>query len=148
MNARSPYFFDSLAPDLAQTAANAGSILAKCTVYPWLVTVTYRTPEGVTRLDRQVIEALMSEAPDPLAFVPDGCEFMRADVFPATRFDDMNDAGRARYRPEYRAYLMWRKAKALGKAVGELVPWVDVDPVLIDENAERWVKPVGRYCGE
>lgn len=150
MNARldSPYYFDAPVGDLAAVAANAGAVLARCTVYPWMVVVTYRDAAGNVAMVRQVVEGLLSEPPCATGYVPEGGELMRADIFPATRFEDMNDTGRARYRPEYRAFLMWRKAKALGKAVAQMVPWTEYDPILIDETVERWVKPACRYAGD
>lgn len=154
MSARvdSPYYFDSpvaaLAADLATVAANAGAVLARCTLYPWMVVVTYRDAAGNVAMVRQVVEGLLSEPPCATGYVPDGAEFMRGDVFPATRFDDMTPETRARYKAEYRDYLMWRKAKAYGKTVVQLVPWVDYDAVMLDESVERWVMPFARWSEE
>ena len=78
---------------------------------------------------------------------PDG-RVLRCDVFPAIRFDDFAENTRLRYRAQYRAFLMWRKARAADKSPAALVPWVDYDPIAIDETVERWVRPAGRYAGD
>lgn len=133
--------------------------LERCTFYPWIVQVAYRErvayPDGstVTEFPRyreriEVVQATLLDPPDELQFVPEGAEFLRADVFPATRFDDMTPLVRANYKRHYRAFLMWRKAHALGKPVAQLQPWTDYDPVLVDENCERWACPGVRYAGD
>lgn len=147
---------NSLANELVATAAQSADILARCTLYPWIVTVHYvrhewRRDGGRAPIFEQriaVVQGTLADMPDAAAFMPDGAEFHKADVFPAPRFDDMKPEQRQRYRAQYRAFLMWRKAHAFGKTVEQLQPWTDYDPVLIDESVERWAKPFGRYCGD
>lgn len=144
MNARHPA---SLAPafavEHATSAFAASGALARCTLVPWIVTVEWyegEVPTGRTVIDVQVLERALIEAPAAEDLVPAGCDFLRADVFPASRFDDMNAELRHRYRRQYAAYLMWRKAKAIGKTVREMVPWVDFDPPHDEMRMLRWVK--------
>jgi hypothetical protein len=136
------------ANDLLASLANQAAILEKCTVYPWVVAVGYHFTPGVHHLGLHITERRMSDAPDPLGFLPAGAELNRAEVLPAARLDDMPARGRERYKPHYRAYLMWRKAKAIGKQPVELQSWADYDPVLIEEDVQRWAAPGVRFGGE
>ena len=130
MNARPPL---ELAQAL-QPALNAGSILDRCTLHAWVVTVGYRVG-GQYQESRQILQATLLDMPDATLLMPEGAEFARADL-------------RTRYRPQYRAYRMWRKARACGKTAEQLVPWIDFDPTAIDDAVDRWARPVGHYCGD
>lgn len=141
----SPYFFDAGLPELA---ASAGDILANCTIYPWVIIVRYVDSQGRLQIVRHIVESSLVNEPIGADLVPDGALQPHVHTFPATFFDDMSTEGRIRYRQEYKAFLMWRRAKALGKAVADLAPWADFDPIHIDESVERWVKPVGRCAGD
>lgn len=48
---------------------------------------------------------------------------------------------------EIRLALLEDIAKGLGKTVNELVPWVDFDPITLDETAWRLVRP-GNWTGD
>lgn len=138
MNARLP---STLAPAFA--VEHATSALVRCTLVPWIVTVEWyegERPTGRTVTSIRVIERPLLEAPAAEDLVPAGCDFLRADVFPASRFDDMSIGTRHRYGRQYQAYLLWRKAKAIGKAVADMKPWVDFDPPHDEMRMLRWAK--------
>lgn len=129
-------------------AERSGSALAAATPWPWIVAVEYILDERYTSSVR-VVQARASDRPCPLGLIPKGARLLRAEVYPATRFDDLpaGRAARERYERHYTAYLMWRNAMAVGKPVAELVPWRDYDPIGIDTAAQRWVDPM-RYWGD
>lgn len=137
-------------PDLAEflrPMLAAGSILDRATIMPWIIAGSYARPDGSIEQYIVVEHALLTEQPDPAQYLPVGVVEHSADVFPATRFDDMPPLVRARYRRHYRAYLLARKARAMGKAAADMVPWSDYDPIAIDEAAERWACST-RYAGD
>lgn len=112
----------------------------RATLWPFVITLRYRGADGQATLLREVVERPAGVAPLGMDLLPaDALELFRADVLPASRFDDMTPHVRGLYAAEYRAYLMWRKAKALGKAVAELKPWTDYDPISDDGRVHRWV---------
>ncbi len=141
---------------IAISPANTAAILARCTLWPWIITVHYvrkewRRDGGSARYYEQrieILQATLADMPEASDLVPEGCEFQKADVFPATRFDDMAIDVRQRYKQQYRAFLCWRKARAADKSPAELVPWVDFDPVDLDETCERWARPACRLAGD
>jgi hypothetical protein len=141
--------------DLVMAAARGAQAIERATLWPWIVTVGYSVTtvadDGarVTRYGQrtEVVQSTLAEIPDATALMPEGADFLRADVFPATRFDDMSAETREKYRTHYQAFLMWRRAHALGKTVADLVPWVDYDAVFIDESVQRWAFGAQRYCG-
>lgn len=121
---------------------SAGAIaLEKATLWPFVVTVTYRQG-GQVSMQRTVVQRAASNPPQGEDVLPADAEFMRADVLPAIRFADMAPGLRSRYAVEYRTFLLWRKAQALGKSAEALVSWTDYDPVSIDAAVYRWA------CGE
>lgn len=122
-----------------QLARNARA-LELATLYPFVVTIHGQREGKFTVLIREVVQAPMHAPPIAEDFVPEGCVVGRADIFPASRFDDMSLQVRARYRSEYQEYLMWRKAWSLQKPRAELVPWVDYDCILLEGNVARWAK--------
>jgi hypothetical protein len=124
------------------------SLIERATVYPWIVQFTYSTTQRVGMFGLRVVQAPMHAPPHAENFIPEGAELLREDIFPASRFEDMTQGRRERYRSHYRAFLMWRKAHALGKTVEDLSPWVDYDAALIDETVERWVHRGVRFAGD
>jgi hypothetical protein len=136
------------ANDLLAGLANQAQILERATAHPWVVAVGYSFTPGVYQLGINIVERRMSDAPDPLGYLPAGAELNRYEVFPAARFDDMPASSRYKWKPHYRAYLMWRKAKAIGKQPAELQSWAEYDPVQIDEDVQRWASPGMRFGGE
>ena len=128
-------------------AADAAAAVARATLWPWIVEVCWSRAEGIGQRTITVVQAPMHAPPSAEDHVPADAQLLRADVFPATRFEDMTPHVRLNYRQHYRAFLTWRKAHALGKAVDALQPWDELDPVLIDENVERWAKADTRYSG-
>ena len=137
---------DALLPALAAGAV----IAAKYTIWPWVVTVNYtlRDSKGKSYPEQRIVVVMapMSAAPDALDLMPDGATFLRADVFPATRFEDMGPDARMRYKEQYRAFLMHRKARAFGMEPDQMVPWEHYDPVMIDETVQRWAKQLGYWA--
>lgn len=125
-------------PHLELIAAGARA-LEKATLWPFVVTVTYRQAGQVSTL-RTVVQRAASNPPHGDDVLPADAEFMRADVLPAMRFADMAVGLRSRYAAEYKAFLMWRKGRAIGKSVDALVPWVEYDPVMIDAEVYRWTR--------
>lgn len=125
--------------ELSRTLENA-------TLWPWVLKLTY-TLHGGQVTSTHIVESVIAQPPNELEFLPDGAEAVTADVFPASRFDDMPLPTRARYAPQYRAFLLWRAAKAIGKQVADMRPWVDYDPVGKDERVQSWLRP-GRRLGD
>lgn len=80
--------------------------------------------------------------------VPDDAQSWKRDVLPAHLLDTMRPENRQAYREQYRAFLMWRKAHALGMRPADLAPWVEYDPAAIDEDVLRWLNPTTRYAGD
>jgi hypothetical protein len=132
----------------AMNPANTAAITERCTLWPWVIKLTYLTASGCTETSTTILQSTAADAPQPEALLPHGAELLRSDVFPATRFENMRADVRDRYKPQYRAFVMWRKARAADKSQAEMQPWVDYDPIAIDESVERWARPVGRYCGD
>ena len=120
--------------------------LDNATLWPWVITLRY-TLNGERQQSVHIVQSTAGNPPDELQFVPDGAENVGADVFPASRFDDMDLAVRTNYAPQYRAFLMWRAAKAIGKRPEDMRPWVDFDPIGNDERVQSWLRP-GRYLGD
>lgn len=111
----------------------------RATLWPFVATLVYRLNGQVTT-ERKVVEAPASERPEGEDLIPAGAEYLRADVMPAARFDDMRASVRGNYTAEYRAYLMWCKAKSKGKTVAQLVAWEDYDPISTDGRVHRWTQ--------
>jgi hypothetical protein len=140
---------------LERIVENAASALARSTLYPFVVSVRYQhtvTADGATYprvvFDSRVIEAPLTEQPTGDELVPDGAKLLWKRVICGAQFDDMSRQQRSDHAPEYRQILMWRKAKAVGKARDAMVPWTDYDPVGMDETLERWLNPGVRYAGD
>jgi len=126
----------------------SGAIKAIASSAPWVVTIDFRFDKlAADGSDFEVAhERIIAVQASPLAEMPDveelmpvGATFLRADVFPATKFDRMPVDVRDRYAAHYRAYLMWRKAIAAEKGVDDLVDGVDYSSRLVDEQTDRWV---------
>lgn len=123
-----------------------GRKLENATLWPWVLKLTY-TLHGGQVTSTHIVESAVSQPPNELEFLPDGAESVTADVFPASRFDAMSLATRPRYAPQYRAFLLWRAAKAIGKQPCDMRPWVDYDPCGKDERVQSWLRP-GRHLGD
>lgn len=99
----------SMVPALA-----AGAFIGRVTSWAWVIDLSYRIQRAHGMSSERIVvieEAPMTAAPDPLEQIPAGAEFLRADVFPATRFDDMPKPARDRYRLHYRIFVQWRRAR-------------------------------------
>ena len=112
----------------------------------WVLRLTY-TLKGGQVTSTHIIESGVCVPPNELDYLPDDAEAVTADVFPASRFETMPLPTRARYAPQYRAWLIWRAAKAIGKKPEDMRAWVDYDPVGKDERVQSWLRP-GRYIGD
>lgn len=120
--------------------------LENATLWPWVLKLTY-TLHGGQVTSTHIVESAVRQPPNELEYLPAGAEQVTADVFPASRFDDMPLPTRARYAPQYRAFLLWRKAKAMGRSVNDMRPWSDFDPVAHDERVTRWIRPTA-FAGD
>ena len=139
----------ALAKTLAEQAAAMHTVIDRAASLPYVITI--RAPDADNAwhcVAMQVVESAPGAIPDPLQLVPPGVDEFSVDMLPASRFEGMPVAIRQRYATQYRAYLMWRKARAIGKALKDMKPWVDHDPIDDDERVQRWLKPIGRYCGD
>jgi hypothetical protein len=135
--------------DALRPAIDAGAIIERATLWPWIVDACWSRTQGIGQRSVSVVQAPMHQPPQAEDHIPADAQLLRADVFPATRFDDMTPTVRVVYRSQYSAFLMWRKAHALGKTVAELQPWTDYDPVTVDEAVQRWINPsVVRFSGD
>ena len=112
----------------------------------WVLRLTY-TYQGGQVTSTHIVESAVRQPPNELEYLPAGAEQVTADVFPASRFDDMPVASRPRYAPQYRAFLLWRAAKAIGKRPEDMRPWVDYDPCGKDDRVQSWLRP-GRFLGD
>lgn len=126
----------------------SGAIRAIESALPWLVTVDFRVkqPRNDGAGDEWKHDRVITVEMSPLAAMPDiepmlprGAEFLRADIFPITRFDRMPLDVRDRYTSHYRVYLMWRRAVALDCDVVALVDGENYSSRAIDETVQRWV---------
>ena len=120
--------------------------LENVTLWPWVLRLTY-TYQGGQVTSTHIVESAVRQPPNELEYLPAGAEQVTADVFPASRFDDMPVASRPRYAPQYRAFLLWRAAKAIGKRPEDMRPWVDYDPCGKDDRVQSWLRP-GRFLGD
>ena len=120
--------------------------LENATLWPWVLKLTY-TLAGGQVTSTHIVESSVRQPPNELEYLPAGAEAVTADVFPASRFDDMPLPTRARYAPQYRAFLLWRAAKAIGKRPEDMRAWVDYDPVGKDDRVQSWLRP-GRFLGD
>lgn len=120
--------------------------LENATLWPWVLRLTY-TYQGGQVTSTHIVESAVRQPPNELDYLPAGAEAVTADVFPASRFDDMPVASRPRYAPQYRAFLLWRAAKAIGKRPEDMRAWVDYDPVGKDDRVQSWLRP-GRFLGD
>lgn len=134
---------------MAEGLVLSGAIRAieTCT-FPWVVTIDFRFDRlAADKTNFEVAhERLIAVQASPLAEMPDieelmpvGATFLRADVFPAMKFDRMPVDVRDRYASQYRAYLMWRRAVAAEKGVDDLVDGVDFSSRQLDETVSRWI---------
>jgi len=120
--------------------------LENVTLWPWVLKLTY-TLAGGQVTSTHIVESAVRQPPNELEYLPAGAEQVTADVFPASGFDDMPLASRPRYAPQYRAFLLWRAAKAIGKKPEDMRPWVDYHPVGKDDRVQSWLRP-GRFLGD
>lgn len=119
--------------------ARQADILAACTVYPWVVTVRYAVGPQITE-EHKVILAPLAEPPEPHDMLPEGAVLHRSEVFPATRFDTMSlPSVRARYGAAYKAYRVWRKARAHGMTPAQLLASDLVIPEYWTAAVDRWI---------
>jgi hypothetical protein len=127
---------------------DAARALERATVRPFIVHAYVDKEDGTGELYAEVIERPLHNAPIAEDVIPKGALLRWASIYPAARFDDMTLEQRESHRADYHMYLMWRRAKAIGKAREHLVPWVDYDAVMIENEVLRWMNPVGRYWGD
>ena len=127
-------------------ALNLSRALEDITKVAWVLRLTY-TYQGGQVTSTHIVESAVRQPPSELEYMPAGAEQVTADVVPASRFDDMPLASRPRYAPQYRAFLLWRAAKAIGKKPEDMRPWVDYDPVGKDDRVQSWLRP-GRHLGD
>lgn len=125
-----------------EAIATGARALEKATLWPFMVMLRYRLNGAVVNVCR-VVESPASESPLGDDLLPAGAELLRSDVMPAARFGDMGEPARYRYEAEYRVFLLWRLAKALGKPVDQLQPGVDIDATLMDKRVSRWLRGEG-----
>lgn len=123
---------------MTESIVLSGARAALLETHPWVITVDFQNGERRDRVIK-VEQVRVGDQPDPWDVLPIGAEALRSDVFPADRFADMRGDVRERYRAQYRAFLVWRKAWALEKPAHALVIGVDYEPARIDESVERWV---------
>ncbi|XVJ69917.1 MAG: hypothetical protein HEQ39_09850 [Rhizobacter sp.] len=133
---------------LALASVQSAQAIDRATLWPFVVVVEYIKADGKREQRTHIVQRAMHDAPDGIDLVPADAELLRVDAFPATRFDDMSAATRDKYRDQYKAFLLWRKAHALGKPVEALVPWQDYDAVHMDESVLRWAYGANRFCGD
>ena len=127
-------------PQAAHSGFGALGVIAgaiECaTVHPWIVEACWSRVENCGQRTIKVVLAPLSQHPEAEDHIPAGAIFLRGDVFPASRFEDFNPAARERYRDHYRAFLLWRVARAHGKTVEAVLPQAEAS---VTERVDRWV---------
>ena len=126
------------ANDILAATAGSAAVIERATLHPWIVHVGYDFDGGEPQSILAVVERRMDDQPDPLGHLPTDSNLRWYKVFPASTFETMAHSARPNYVAHYRAFLMWRKAKAIGKHVADMTPWVDYDPIDVHENQQRW----------
>ena len=123
--------------------------LERNTLHPWVITAQY-LGIGLIATQRliKIVQAPLRQRPDAQDHLPVGAIVLTEDSFPAERFAGMALEVRPRYRAQYEAFLMWRKAHALGKPRAEMVPHVDYDPVAIEAKVAGWIRPGSNPLGD
>ena len=134
----------------ALTATMRASVaLERNTAHPWVITAEYLPPdcEGTHRLIL-IVQAPLSRRPESYDHLPDGSTLLREDSFPCERFAQMALEVRPRYRAQYEIFLLWRWARLLGKTPDRMVPHRDYDPVMLDADAQLWLRPGSNPLGD
>ena len=128
-------------PDLVKTAMGFASqhIIAAATVQTYIV-ATYHLPPGGKCACRSIDVVQAHSQPEPSECIPEGSEFIRADVWPVERLRTLplHQCGFG-LGNLWRAYLLWCRAQDLGKEVSDMRPWEDYDPITIDTDVSSWV---------
>lgn len=149
MNARQS--FDAMFGDTNQAMDNlmrAGQAVINATLWPWIIAIDYTDAQGLPKRTIEVEQRTLADTPQPEDLMPAGGTFLRAELFPATRFDDLPPTHRWKYKDHYAAYLKWRLAHALGKKVEDLIPWEEMDPISIDMKVQRWASVGSVWQGD
>lgn len=132
---------------LAEQSLQAANTVARLTPIAWVVEVHYLRPDGSHGMELIVAESPLAARPDTDELVPKDCELQRAVAFPAMRFDEMAEDQRQRYSSHYKEFQIFRRCKALGMKREDYLASQHHDPVALDEQRSRWVRP-GRYLGD
>lgn len=117
---------------------NSQAILDRCTLVPWIVDVVWSRTAGIGMRTLVVVAAAQSQQPDAHDHIPPGAMVLRGDVFPASHFDGMTPRLREVYSPHYRAYLLWRRARAEGKTPTEFEASPAYDEAAFAERVALW----------
>jgi len=121
--------------------ARMAAAIERATVYPYVVTALWRNADSSIGGTREVLQRGRHEAPTAEAVLPVGAVFLSGKVTPAEAFDSMETLfEREQHRAEYGTFRLWRTLHAAGKSVDSAVPWVDYDPVYVDECVRRWMR--------
>lgn len=131
------------APLLTADGANAplfdpAAILDRCTLVPWIVDVVWSRTAGVGQRTIAVVAAPTHQRPDGHDHIPASAMLLRADVFPASHFEDMTPRLREVYSAHYRAYLLWRRARAEAKTPAEFEASPAYDEASFTERLALW----------
>lgn len=131
---------------LTQAVAPSQAVIAAATVVVWVIELTYLLDD--VRESTVVVErSPLAARPDGEDLIPAGAELLRAASFPAEAFRSMPAMERLKHRRHYRAYLLWCRAMDAGKKPDDMRGHVGYDPVMLDEDVERWARP-GFYSGD
>lgn len=124
-------------------------VLKRYTTYPFLICT--RSADGQSWGVIMVSDAEYSTA---IFDLPGAGECFPVSRLSARRGEPgfMPAAIRPLYRAAYQAYWLWVRASDKGVAVNDMRPHIDFDPIQLDEDTERWVKPADqcgpRFCGD
>lgn len=113
----------------------------------WMLDVTWREPDGSFGRRMLVVESPLALRPGTDDIVPADCEELRCDAFPCSRFADFNDEMRQRYRAHYMEWLVHQRARYLGMERGAYLCSAHHDPVALEDQQARWVRP-NRFAGD
>lgn len=134
---------------LAEQSLMAATAIAQQTPVAWVLEVEWREPDGGFNRLLLIAEGPLADRPDGEELVPADCEFLRCDAFPASRFGDFAEPMRQRYRRHYSEYLLWQRAQELGLfSTADLKPWLHYDPIAVEAEVTKWVRPSTYFPGD
>lgn len=123
---------------------NAADIISRATLVPFMVIGTYERASGDIDTVTEVVEAPMTRPPFPEDCIGafNARRVVKASVFPATMFLDVEPRDRIAFAGAFRFYQLWSRARMVGKTIATVEPVVDYDPAYMAAEFEAWLRGV------